>query len=241
MNLIVKVIVAVATALAIILMVTLLRPDAPRTITIAITPFLGSAPFEPGKTRADNPGGDGEFTFEEARIYLSNLVLRNGNTKHVVPDSYHLIVFNEASDQATITIQDVFLEQITHLEFGVGVDPKANGSIESKGDLDPNSRMAWSWDVGYKFILLEGKLVTAEKTMPLVYHVGFDENYTRVTLPVDTNGDNIPLKANLLSIFAQPEPVDMQSLSTVKFDRADSKRIAAGFAGMFSPCPDACD
>ena len=241
MNLIVKVLVAVAAAVAVILMVTLLRPDAPRTITIAVSPFLGNAAFENGKTRAANPGGDGEFTFEEARVYLSNLVLKNGTTEHRVPDSYHLIVFDEATKQATITIEDVFLDKITHLEFGVGVDPKANGSIESKGDLDPNSRMAWSWDVGYKFILLEGKLVTAKETIPLVYHVGFDENYKRVTLPVDPNGDKITLKADLLSIFAQAEPIDMQSLSTVKFDRKDAQRIASGFETMFSECHQACE
>jgi len=65
------------------------------------------------------------------------------------------------------------------------VDPAANGSVAPVGDLDPNGRMAWSWDVGYKFVLFEGGLVLADTQYPLVYHVGFNENYTPLSFGLD--------------------------------------------------------
>ena len=68
------------------------------------------------------------------------------------------------------------------ISFGIGVDAAANTSIQSRGDLDPNSQMAWNWKVGYKFVLFEGgmKLNADGVQKPLVYHVGFNENMRRL-------------------------------------------------------------
>ena len=80
---------------------------------------------------------------------------------------------------------ELFREDYRRLEFGIGVDPAANGSIASVGELDPNGRMAWSWEVGYKFVLFEGGLVLGDTQYPLVYHVGFDENYKLASIALD--------------------------------------------------------
>ena len=53
------------------------------------------------------------------------------------------------------------------------------------GDLGPDGPMAWSCDVGYKFVLFEGALLVGDIQYPLVYHVGFDENYKQVSFEVN--------------------------------------------------------
>lgn len=113
-------------------------------------------------------------------------------------------------------------------------------SIESRGDLDPNGRMAWSWDVGYKFVLLEGAFVRDGVRKPLVYHVGFDENNKRISTVFDaellaSRDANLSFRVDLLKMFTGHATVDMAALSNVKFDRNDAALLARNYAEMISP------
>ena len=126
------------------------------------------------------------------------------------------------------------------VEFGLGVDPDANGSLRSAGDLDPNGRMAWSWEVGYKFVLFEGALQLEERTIPLVYHVGFDENYTPLSFRRDASvgprsTSAVAFSVDVLRMFEGRETIDMATLSNVKFDHDDARLIAANLTGMIGP------
>ena len=126
------------------------------------------------------------------------------------------------------------------IEFGIGVDPAANKSLTQHGDLDPNGRMAWTWEVGYKFVLLEGTLERGATSIPLVYHVGFDENYTRVSLALqDERGkgrsETLDFRVDILRLFQGAATVDMAALPSVKFDRNDAAMLARNFAGMITP------
>jgi hypothetical protein len=99
--------------------------------------------------------------------------------------------------------------------------------------------MAWSWDVGYKFVLVEGSLVRGDMRQPLVYHVGFDENYRVVSSALDaglleSDDARIDFRVDLLAMFSGEPPVDLAKLPTVKFDRADAARLAGNLAGMIS-------
>ena len=92
------------------------------------------------------------------------------------------------------------------IELGIGVDPAANKSIEQRGDLDPNGRMAWTWEVGYKFVLLEGTLERGSASVPLVYHVGFDENYKLVSMPLEdqllqSRSPRLDFRVDVLRLF----------------------------------------
>lgn len=112
----------------------------------------------------------------------------------------------------------------------------------SVGDVDPNGRMAWNWEVGYKFVLFEGGLQLGIRRIPLVYHVGFDENYAEVTIPLDATlfeGGEVTLDlcADVLRIFTGGQTVDMSELSDVKFDRDDARLLAQNYATMVSSCP----
>ena len=121
------------------------------------------------------------------------------------------------------------------------MDEVANSSIESVGDLDPNSRMAWSWDVGYKFILFEGGLSLEDELVPLVYHVGFDENYRPRSFKLDEplfaqRSDSLTFKVDVMKLFEGASTIDMSALSNVKFDRSDARLLAANYETMITLC-----
>jgi hypothetical protein len=106
-----------------------------------------------------------------------------------------------------------------------------------QGDLDPNGRMAWSWDVGYKFVLVEGGLLVDGTQYPLVYHVGFDENYKVLSFPLPARlllGREalLDFRVDLLRMFTATRKVDMSSLSNVKFERDDASLLANNYAHM---------
>jgi len=153
--------------------------------------------------------------------------------------------FDSASGKYLITLDDVPRQNYQKIEFGIGVDAAANGAITLSGDLDPNGRMAWSWDVGYKFVLFEGGLVLGDTQYPLVYHVGFDENYKQVSLELDLSlfddpDARIELRTDLLQMFDGVQTVDMAVLPNVKFDRTDARLLADNYARMMSLCESNC-
>ena len=97
--------------------------------------------------------------------------------------------------------------------------------------------MAWSWDVGYKFILFEGGLDLNGTLLPLVYHVGFDENYKSMAFNLDQAYNKGRLKSayfkvDIMRLFSGPTTIDMAELSTVKFDKLDAQIIANNYANM---------
>ncbi|MCW8106940.1 hypothetical protein OPS25_00300 [Alteromonas ponticola] len=211
-------------------------------ITLRLLPYVGQQPLIFNEYRYSNPGGKGHFKIRDFQFYLSNIRLSAEGHVYRVPDSYHLVRFDNENGfyEIDLTIKEPYpFSQIT---FGVGVDEKANATILNVGDLDPNSRMAWNWEVGYKFILFEGFLSLSEDTIPLVYHIGFDENYTELSLPLhlaDTPHVSI-FKVDILSLFNGQGALDLAEIPSVKFDRQDARQIAAGFAHLISTCDASC-
>jgi hypothetical protein len=132
-----------------------------------------------------------------------------------------------------VTLEDVPPGDYQSVEFGIGVDPVANASIKSQGDLDPNGRMAWNWEVGYKFVLFEGGLELDAGYVPLVYHIGFNENYKTIEFPI-TKGKPLVFSVDVLAMFTHVHDIDMTKISNVKFDKAESSQLADNFAGMIS-------
>jgi hypothetical protein len=211
----------------------------PVELTLQFHPFVGAEPLVPNEGRYANPGGEGRFEVRDFQFFLSNIRLAGHTGAYAEPDSYHLVRFDGA--QATYLVRlHVPRRDYKRIEFAIGVDPAANRSIQSRGDLDPNGRMAWTWEVGYKFVLLEGAFVRGGVRKPLVYHVGFDENYKRISTPFDaellsTRDANLNFRVDLLKIFTGHASVDMAALSSVKFDRNDAALLARNYAQMISP------
>ena len=212
----------------------------PVGLTLQFHPFVGAEPLVPNQMRYANPGGEGSFEVRDFQFFLSNIRLAGDTGAYAEPDSYHLVRFDGAQATYVVTLHDVPRGDYNRIEFAIGVDPAANRSVESRGDLDPNGRMAWTWDVGYKFVLLEGAFVRDGVRRPLVYHVGFDENYKRISTEfkaelLGTRDANLNFRVDLLKMFTGHATVDIAALSSVKFDRNDAALLARNYAEMISP------
>ena len=212
----------------------------PVELTLYFHPFVGPAPLVLNEFRYPNPGGEGRFKVRDFLFFLSNIRLVSAAGEYVEPDSYHLVRFDGDEPGFVIVLHDVPRRNYERIEFGIGVDPAANRSLQSRGDLDPNSRMAWTWEVGYKFVLLEGTLQRGDANDPLVYHVGFDENYRRVSTelghdPLEHRPARLDFRVDVLRLFQGSTNVDMAALPSVKFDRADAARLGRNFSGLVTP------
>ncbi|GAB3029237.1 MbnP family protein [Bowmanella dokdonensis] len=212
----------------------------PSTLVLRFYPFVGDSPLALSSGLYPNPGGEGSYSIRDFQFFISNLKFKGKEAEHRVPQSYHLARFDNQQGIYELAITLPGGQEFDLMELGIGVDPEANGTITVAGDLDPNGRMAWSWDVGYKFILLEGRLNQGDKLLPLVYHVGFDENYTTTAFSLPGDTDVLNLKVDIARLFTANTPVDLASLPTVKFDRADAARIGEGLNTMLSMCKDEC-
>lgn len=187
-----------------------------------------------------NPGGDEAFRLRDFRVYVSNIVLSDGQTSHVVQDSYHLLRFDRNTPTFSATLPNVPLRRLTRVAMSIGVDEAANGSIETRGDLDPNNRMAWNWKIGYKFILAEGAIRVGGEVQPLVYHVGFNENLRNIVFtppePVSLADEGgLKFFVDVMKLFIGETVIDMAALRTVKMDKTDASRLAANYASMIEP------
>ena len=209
----------------------------PMRVTLAFHPFVGQEPLALNEFRYANPGGDGNFKVRSFQFFLSNIRLIADSGIYAQQQSYHLARFDSEDGIYRIVLASVPSGKYDRIEFGLGVDATANGTLRMQGDLDPNGRMAWSWDVGYKFVLVEGGLMLEDTQYPLVYHVGFDENYKALSFPLSEgllSGREVALdfRVDLLQMFTATATVDMSSLSNVKFERDDARLLADNYARM---------
>ena len=218
----------------------LYRASQPIDVALYFHPFVGPEPLVLHASRYPNPGGEGRFQVRDFQFFLSNIRLTGGTGAYTEPDSYHLVRFDGAEPAFGIVLHDVPRRDYERIEFGIGVDSAANKSLTQHGDLDPNGRMAWTWEVGYKFVLFEGTLERGEARIPLVYHVGFDENYTLVSTelqdgPVGSRSARLDFRVDILRLFQGSATLDMAALPSVKFDRTDAALLARNFAAMITP------
>jgi hypothetical protein len=243
-----KYVVPVLLALAAILGITgwwLYRAAQPIELALYFHPFVGPEPLVLNESRYPNPGGEGRFKVRDFQFFLSNIRLTGGTGVYTEPDSYHLVRFDGAEPAFGIVLHDVQRRDYQRIEFGIGVDGAANKSLEQRRDLDPNGRMAWNWEVGYKFVLFEGALLRGNGSVPLVYHVGFEENYRLIATelhrePLDSRPARLDFRVDILRLFQGSTTVDMAALPSVKFDLADAALLALNFAAMVTPMwPDA--
>jgi hypothetical protein len=216
------------------------RSLQPGTLVLRLHATANDEPLVFNQFGYDNPGGDGQFRVRDFQFFVSNIRLVAKDGVHEPAESYHLARFDNPTVSYEIVLEDVPARDYDRVEFALGVDADANGSIRSVGDLDPNGRMAWSWDVGYKFILFEGALQLNGQVIPLVYHVGFDENYTPLSFSRDASVEplstsTIDFSVDVLQMFKGHETIDMATLSSVKFDRKDARLIAGNLTRMITP------
>ena len=238
-TLVIAVLLAVAVALGVIGW-RLYRAAQPVELVLYFHPFVGPEPLVLNESRYPNPGGEGRFKVRDFQFFLSNIQLVSAAGAYVESDSYHLVRFDGDQPTFDIVLHDVPPRHYERIEFGIGVDAVANRSLKQRGDLDPNSRMAWNWEVGYKFVLFEGALLRGNASDPLVYHVGFEENYRLSSTQLhrellDSRPARLDFRVDILRLFQGSTPVNMAALPSVKFDRADAALLGRNFAAMITP------
>jgi hypothetical protein len=238
-ELLMSVLLAVAAALGVAGW-RLYQAAQPVELALYFHPFVGPEPLVLNESRYPNPGGEGRFKVRDFQFFLSNIRLVSATGAYVESDSYHLVRFDGEEPAFVIVLHDVPRRDYDRIEFGIGVDAAANRSLTQRGDLDPNGRMAWNWEVGYKFVLCEGALLRGNASDPLVYHVGFEENYRLISTelhrkPLDSHPARLDFRVDILRLFQGSTNIDMATLPSVKFDRADAALLARNFAGMVTP------
>jgi hypothetical protein len=209
-------------------------------LTLYFHPFVGAEPLVFNEPRYPNPGGEGRFKVRDFQFFLSNVRLVGATGAYVESDSYHLVRFDGEEPTFVIVLREVPRRNYERIEFGIGVDAAANRSLQQRGDLDPNGRMAWNWEVGYKFVLFEGALLRGDASDPLVYHVGFAENYRPISTELhrealDSRPARLDFRVNILRLFQGSATVDMAALPSVKFDKADAALLARNFDALVTP------
>ena len=218
----------------------------PGTVRVRFDAVIGDKPLVFNDARYSNPGGAGMFRIRDFQFFISNIDLHGEKGVYRVPDSYYLARFDNSSTSYQIDLANVPQDWYSAITFSIGVDEVANGSIMSVGDLDPNSRMAWNWEVGYKFLLFEGALIDGDTIRPLVYHVGFNENRKTLlfNLPEEVapdSSDALLFTVDVLALFTGKNTVDMVALPNVKFDRDDARLLAGNYGTMISLTPTTDD
>lgn len=231
----------IAKLTAVIVIMTSCDFKKTASLTLVFKPYVNIEPLELGTKRYPNPNGSGEFTVENFKFYLTNINLLD-STGHLIykePDSYHLVHFNDG--QFILTFDNV-PKEFHQLQLSIGVDSLANSSINSLGDLNPNSSMAWSWSAGYKFLVMEGNYhkVGNDRILPLVYHIGFPENYQTIVFSKDLTSTNeedlssMHFRVDVAALFQGNENVNFDSIPSVTFNRKRANQIAHNFANMIS-------
>ncbi len=182
------------------------------------------------------------YIIQDFKYYLSNIKLRNSATGayYLEPDSYHLVRHEEGKD-FQIVIEGIPAGAYNEMEFAIGVDNGANTSTDKVGALDPGNQMAWDWNTGYKFLLLEGKFGQSEENLDegLVYHIGGDANYRvlkfdmAMTKLENDRTKTVAINADAASIFAEPTPVSFSEHPVVMGDPFSTKVADNYAANMF--------
>src|ERR1041385_7750218 len=116
----------------------LYRAAQPMELALYFHPFVGPEPLVFNDPRYPNPGGDGRFKVRDFQFFLSNIRLVSATGAFAETDSYHLVRFDGKQPIFVITLHDVPRWNYDRIEFGIGLDPAANKSLASRGDLDPN-------------------------------------------------------------------------------------------------------
>jgi hypothetical protein len=228
--------------------------SSPQELILRFHPYVGDKPLILNNQTYKNPGGSGHFSIRDFQLFISNIVLDSSSSRIKEPESYHLVRFDGNTSFDQIVIPKIDIQHLKQLSFGIGIDKSANGTIVISGDLDPNSRMAWNWQVGYKFLLLEGMLTINNEQLPLVYHIGFDESYTElnfnITDDIFSNRNVVNFKIDLLRLFKKGyassnvsvsqhsnegiKYIDLSEMPHVKFAPDDVEAIAKGFHDFIS-------
>lgn len=184
------------------------------------------------------PSGE-SFTPKKFKYYISNVQLTNSKTGEIFveSDSYHLI---SEDGNKSIDLGMIPSSNYDQLTFSIGVDEVANGKTDQTGDLDPNSDMAWNWNTGYKFLILEGEFTNSKtgERQGLIMHIGTNANYKTITQTLSGvsagKTTSVSLTTSLDELFIDPNTLKVSELesTTIMFGEMADK-VAENYSEGF--------
>lgn len=211
---------------------------AKESITLNFKAEVNNQPIAFSTGRYTTEAGN-EISIDRMKMYISSVKLVNSGEQSSFeePDSYHLVSLNADSQTYSFEITDIPGDfAFNKIEFAIGVDTEENFSLDNTGDLDPANDMAWNWDTGYKFFLLEGNFYPKDEsdTRGLIVHIGHDKNYRKFTIDLDgvssiDGAANVNFTLNALAALNGPNAIDLTDNSTFK-GQAASDVIADNYS-----------
>jgi|GEM_PF-1275683 len=131
-------------------------------------------------------GGD-SVRFEMAKFYVSEIALVDSTGKSHPLIGTHLVdMFDSASQARGYAIVSVKAIPGTYsgVRFSVGVpfDENHRDPTTQSAPLGTESQMFWSWNSGYIFHRVEGKVDSAGSPKTFFYHIGTDNSKLQVNL-----------------------------------------------------------
>lgn len=208
--------------------------------------FSNSAGNLPLQLNAAYTNAFGEsFTPKTFRYYITNISVKNslGQTE-TLPSTYFL-VSEDSLPSKTIQLQTQS-NNISSIQFLLGVDSTKNVSGTQTGALDPVLGMFWTWNTGYITAKLEGSSpVSAIPQNAVQYHIGgfkTGENTTRniqLSLPTAAQPKTgqpaiIQIRADMLKWFTGVHQLKIADNAFVHSPGALAVKYADNFANMFS-------
>ncbi|MES2389610.1 MAG: MbnP family protein [Bacteroidota bacterium] len=220
------------------------EPEVAPAVFIHIAPKCNGKDLVLNTLTYINAAGD-TFSVKTLNYYISNIKLKRSSDGFTwaEPKSYHLI---NGSGEHVININNVPATGFDELAFSVGVDSSANHKLDNPGDLDPANGMAWDWNTGYKFFVMEGSRLSKGQTKTFTYHVGTDANYRTLSFPfsalqagkyIKTEHNqtaHLLLDAEADEIFKSPNLIHLEKTNNVMNNPATTDSLANNYAsGMF--------
>jgi hypothetical protein len=170
------------------------------TLTMDLEFVYGSDDFNLYQIYTNDPF-EYDLKIENLKLYLSALSLIDSEgISHSISD----VLFFNAADSINSVSFTVPALHYTSLVFSIGVPPALNGTdnenfnaalFSQDHPLSLNNGMYWTWNSGYRFVLIDGRCNTNpnedEEFETLVsIHTGKDYCYRTKTVDLDLQGQN---------------------------------------------------
>ena len=208
---------------------------------IVLTHHINNNPFRLNTTYTNHFGED--FTVTKFKYYLSNIVLKKGNKKEVIQNTYFLV--DEASDTTKNISLPIEGGTYDGISFTIGVDSARNNSGAQTDALDPALDMFWTWNSGYIMAKMEGtSLVSTAPGHRIEYHIGgFKGEYNSIrtidfsfTAPLQVGANHsmeAVIEADLQKWFDGVHPITIASNPASTMPSLLSSHIADNYSSMF--------
>lgn len=171
------------------------NPPAPnlKAVQVRFVPAFGSAPLRLGESYVNSAGDTVSFTL--LKFYVSGFSLVDTAGGEIPMEGLGLVDFSDPSVDAdgayTFTVKGE-PGKYRGIKFDVGVpfDMNHRDVSTQTEPLGPNSGMYWSWNPGYIFCKVEGRVDSMGATRNFLYHIGEDNRRQTIRL-ASLSGSNV--------------------------------------------------